>query len=366
VNAALAPIAARNLRQFLMSRDWEEGQGSDRFLALIPPSTLELPTGYSLVLPHSVEGTDGARFIDRVVDTVSEIYGKTRAQLEPVLMQADSVLALALDDDHTANGTIELQRFESLVEKLRRLLLHSAAFVVKEDPVVDHVPIEAQLYLDRCRFLQTAVGSFVANVQLPANREIGFDSRIEPMRVQASAVTDRVSDLIGVVTSTILNQDMRVYRDEFLQSNLDLLSANTLEDMSGLCQTGANATLLFDFTGLDASDTFSSGPLTYDRRAFLTEYAKFFRSRVTENISLDVDGYIVELRSRNPKRNRNYIVIQARIGGEWSAVALTINNALYEIAAKAHLETRKIRIQGAARRMKTQYKITDLLQLTVL
>lgn len=351
-------IDLQNLRDFLLSRDWRLESG-DRFDRYIPPSGLGLDSEFFLTVPRTTEAPDVQKLLSRIADTVADLYSVSEDQIRPVLADADTVLAIRLEDEQTASGSIPFTRFEGMMEKLGKVLLDAAAFVVNDDPVIDKIPPEAQVYLGLCNFLQTEAGSFVAKVQLPSHQVLRGRSLFED-QLPAAAVTERLESVLSFVLGPVFHGSSEIFSEKHLRENMELVNVDLLGDIKDFLVRASSKAVSFSFLSTKKTTFVSSGVLTSGKTDNLSNYISFVRSSVADNFVVNVEGRIVELRSRNPQSNRNYIVVQGIVDGQINFVAVTLNNDLYAVAIQAHRSNRRVKLRGLARRMKTQIKITDL------
>lgn len=366
MTAVESAVMFEHVRQFLEAREWSRAARSDLFDRYTPPPHLGVSPEYTLTVPRAAGAEDDGEFIRRLTANIGKIYNLTIDQLQPVLTAADTVLALRMfDEEETTSRSVPFPRFEGMLDKLKRMLLDTAAFVTDEEPVVERMPPEAMNYLNNCRFLHTTVGSFVANVQLPMRQVIRAQTLLDPQPMLAGAVTSRLSEILSYVTGPVMRQEQNVFSDDHLQSHLEVVNVNVIEDVSELLARGGYEPLEFSFIGLESTELVSTGDIDPERIDALQEYVKFVRSRVTEDVPVEASGKIVELRSRNPRGNRNYVLIAAIVDNAPTYIALTLQNDVYTTAAAAHTSNKKVRVRGRARRMKTQIKITRLDSFTI-
>jgi hypothetical protein len=361
-----AGLALRNLRRFLLARGWQlsrEGKRTDEYTA---PIELELPAGFTLATPRSAEAPDVGRVLTGIATTLGELYSYSSDQLNPVIEEADSVLSIRIASETTGDGSIEFGSFSGILDELRGMIVHTAAFVAEEDPMVDFVPAEAQAYLDSCRFLQTARGSFVASVQMPTEAIIRDASLLNPEPKTAQAVIERMASVLDYVSSSVLAGQPEIFSAEHLQQHLDVINLSVLEDVRGLLQAVGIASLSFSFLGIDSTNEVSAGRLSAEKMAWFGQYLRFVRNQLTKDVPIELEGKVVELRSRNPQGNRNYVLVQGQFENHPTFVAVTLNNASYGVAVQAHRANRIVRVVGRARKMKTQIKVTALEAFTQL
>ena len=317
-----------------------------------------------MAVPQSPDPPDVPQFISRLIGLITDVYSHAKEQLEPLLETADTVLSIRVDDEQTSDGSIEFERFDQMIQQLRNLIVHTTAFVSEEEPIIEQIPAEAQDLLSSSRFLQTARGSFVISLQLPANKIIRNASLLNPETITADAVTQRMLEVLGFIAGEVLERRSELFSETHFREHPQLVNLNVLEDVKELFDTAGNTSLGFSFLSLDGTHNVSSGRLTPERTAALNEYVLFVRDMLTEDLSVDVEGKIVELRSKNPEGNRNYVLVQAVYQDRPTFFALTLDNEKYSIAVQAHRRSKSVRVSGRARKMKTQMKISELVSFT--
>lgn len=361
----LPPEALDRVRTFLTSRGWTITRQGTRFDDFRAPAGLSVPPNFFVTVPRLAEAPDLSRYLSQLVDTLANVYSFTAEQVVPVFAHASTVLSMSIARDVEAINSVSFAKFETMLDRMRRILLHTAAFVAEEDPLIEQIPPEAQTYLESCRFLHTTRGSFVANIELPAGEITSERPLLDIPPLQAGAVNDKVVDVLNYVVGPILRGDVNVFTDDHVANNLDLINVNVLEDFRGLFAEAADSALAFSFLGLEATRRVISTPLTRETAYTFSEYLKFVKKRVTDTFPVNLEGRVVGLRSRNPQRNRNYVLVLGVLAGHPTFVSITLNNQLYQTAIQAHRANRTVYVRGRARRMKTQVKVTQLNSFTV-
>lgn len=357
---AEAKAALRHFKHFIGARGWRQTRDGARFNEFVPPRELQLPETFSITVPIEDDAIDLPEFVSHLTTLLADIYSISIEQLLPVISVADAVMSMTIKDLYTEDGSIELARFESLLLELKNLIVHTTAFVADEDIVVDHVSPEAITFVNNCRFLQTSRGSFVASVQLPADEIIRNTSLFDKEPVLSSKVTERLTNVLAFVSNQVLSGDQNLFSEEHVRSHSQLINLTVLENVQGLFSHAGDTTLSFSFLAIDSSQTVTTGLLSDAKVEVLGEYVKYIRKLVTEELTINVEGKIVELRSRNPQGNRNHIVVQADYEQRPTFFAVTLSNELYRVAVQAHRSSRRVRLMGRARRLKTQIKISEL------
>lgn len=354
-----APIIG-NLQRFLINRGWVSGRVGEKTEEYRPPNGLAgLSKEFTLIIPRPIDASDVGRFVHNALRTLAELYEYSLDQIEPVIYEADAVFSVRIEDEATSEGSIEFPRFKSLVEQLQKIILHTTASTTNDDLLLQSIPLEAQIYLDSCRFLQTTRGSFITNVQLPT-REIVPRSIEGKIQFDSQAVVDKLEDSLAYVSREVLNSEEDIFTEAHLEHNLPSINIDILNDIRAIVDDSSSSSLSFSVVGIKSSSNVATGTITPQKAKLLKEYVKFVRSSIGEQFQSLAEGKVIELRSRNPRGNRNYIAIDGKVNNKPSRIALTLNNELYEKAVRAHRNHHKVRISGTARQMKSQVKFSSV------
>jgi hypothetical protein len=97
-----------------------------------------------------------------------------------------------------------------------------------------------------------------------------------------------------------------------------------------------------------------------DRRNRLKEFLDYIRDQLRGENDLDVSGTIVELRSRDPEGNRNYIRVVTVFHGDRTFISAALSNEQYQRAVDAHRNKRQVRLRGNGTRLKTQIRLLEV------
>lgn len=347
------------LRLFLERKGWSilfrEGRGQ----VWQAPDELALPAGYRLHLPHGDETKGGAVATGRVASILSELYDLPPEELAAQAGGVHAILALQLQSPDYDGGSLPFLSFEAMVERLRKTLLHTAAFVLTEMPTIEDVPEEAHRYLERCRFLQTAKGSYVARVQLPENESL-VEATLFDEGVSSQVVTDTLVDALSFVTTRIFRDDRSIYTDEGMEQEASVINIDVFRDIGELLDKSGAKSVNFTVTSGDGVRTLPSGQISAQNLQRLDTFIDFARLRLAADQEIDVVGRIVELRSRRPDRRRNHVGIAAMLDGREVYIALTMGKQDYPYAVMAHNLNKMVRLRAAVRRMKTQLRVIKL------
>ena len=353
-------VALEHLQRFLLARGWRRGRSGRRVDEYAPPEQLGLPSDFTIAVPQSAEPPDVPRLLSSIASTLADLYSLSVDQIEPVIESADAVLTITISSEATSDGTISFAALSGVLYDLRNLILNTTAFESEHEPVVNRVPDEAYIYLERCRFLQTTRGSFSASVQLPTNSIAGLPSELHPNGLPGQTVIDGMTGVLAYIAESGLPGGAELFSDDHLRQHSEVINLRALENIRDLCDNVGTAEVGFSVIGVEASKVISLGIITDDKRARLAAYVRFVRRQLTQTFPVDAIGQVVELRSRNPEGNRNYVLVEIQFEQQPTFVASVVDNDTYGRAVRAHRASRPVHIVGQARRMKTQLKMIEL------
>ncbi|MBK6845491.1 MAG: hypothetical protein IPG88_24885 [Gemmatimonadetes bacterium] len=141
----------------------------------------------------------------------------------------------------------------STVEKLRKTLLHSAAFVLSAGPTIEGIPEEALEYLSRCRFLQTAVGSYIARVQLPQGAPL-LEATLFEEGISSSEVSETLVDALAFVSNRVFADDAALYTEEGFENDAEEINLDVFRDIGELLEKSRAESVNFSLTSAESED----------------------------------------------------------------------------------------------------------------
>lgn len=365
------------VERFLLSRGWDLAAVGNRFNTFVAPplptmrvaprwmgglSTESEPSRVSertddrirLTLPREEKGASTAEFLLRITESLARIYPYSLDQLRVLLSVPDTVVSIQLESPRNSYGAVPFPAFEGMIEKLKSTLLDTASFVLSDLPTVDDIPEEARSYLANCHFLQTEVGSYITKVQLPAEHELEEETLFNARRILGSDVNQKVADVLGFVVREVFDARSEPFSKEVLESNIDVINVNVLNDIADLFRRSSAREMNFTFLSAQSDQRIVSGVLSPQKLERLDYYAEYVRRELAADIPVDARGRIFELRSRGKRRNHNYIGISAIVDNREMKIAVILGARDYYEAVRAHQRNLVVRVAGSARRMKTQ------------
>ena len=301
------------IKTFLISRGWTLVSGNVKFEKYRPPVDLGVGPEFFLTLPKSSSAPDVNIYMQRLSDSISELYEISTDQLLTIFSAPDTVLSMKIKGKSTIDGSIPFLCFEGMIEKLKKTLIDVAAFAATKEPIIKKVPDESIKYLNACRFLQTEVGSFVAKIQLPSELVLRQPTLFDNTGLISQQVNERLYKVLEFVLGPIFENEETIYSEEFTEENMELVNLNVFEDIRDLLNKAEPENINFSFLSAKKCDTIESGEITQEKKENLLSYIEYVKKVLTDNIQVETVGKIVELRSRNPELNQNSILVLAQI-----------------------------------------------------
>jgi len=119
--------------------------------------------------------SDYKRLIEKLIRSLSEYEKKSFDDIYyDLILPKSDVLKFRLVNQDFENGTIPFKDVISFVESTKKALMATASAVVEPKKYFPRIALkEAESFIKACRFGQTEIGSFVANVICPLNVEKG-------------------------------------------------------------------------------------------------------------------------------------------------------------------------------------------------
>ena len=373
------------LARFLTEAGWRHTPGKRGLSFYFAPAQLGIRTDgsseYSIALPDEVLRPGAERLVQDAAEAVRTLYGGQ--DLESMLEDAtalsaeangQSTLSSRFVDRATSSGSIPLVSLKEYLYQLDRSLYHNATFKLGGESPLNHAA--AETFTRSCRFLQTSEGSFVTEVEIPAMRLRAPDV-LGQGEIQTTHVGAAMFSAIEFLVTKVLNAEgpslgaePRTDSDstaveQDLETALGLFSVDSVDALSKLLVNPAMERVEFAFTAGRARRKADTGRLEPDKLKRLQGFVSFIKGHLVDARDLDITGAIVELRSRNPEGDRNYIRVVTKYHGDRTIIGATLSNDQYQVAVDAHKRSRAIRLVGNGVQMKTQIRMHKVDQLQI-
>lgn len=366
-------ISLLAVKRFLLSRGWISITIGRNFETYAPPEKLGLPRDFKFYLPIEQRSTEDAFVTEKAIQSIADLYEISASEISVLLadnrkefpqakLGGTSVLSTRLIGSNTSDGSISLRIFDQFIGETKRLLLDSAAFAVTNAPKVEARPVEAENFLEACRFLQTARGSFIASLEVPdfIVQQRGFDRD----EVSSKAIANRLFAILKFVTEKVLTGRQDIFSEEFLFERPELISYEMLRDIGLLIKRADSEEIEFALKSLDEVLTTSTGPITDDKLRDMDRFVEFVRENTSAEFPVEARGHIVELRSSDPGRDRNYVLVR-RSFDHTQDLAMYLTSDQYREAASAHTSNRFVHVAGMATQLRTKCRMTRISQFNV-
>jgi hypothetical protein len=350
-----------SLRLFLLSRGWLPSRGSDKFERYSPPSTLNVGDRFYITLPKgAVTSGTNERYFNEVSKILSQLYGWAPENLERAVDAVSTVFSVKFyGDEQTQQGTISLVDFEAFVSRVKNLIRDTADFTASNMPFVGPAREMAHAFINGCLFLQTEKGSFVTRIDLPSAITLREGDMLQSA-ITGEHASDRLADVLAFVSDRVLKGDPKIYEEEIFVDAGDVLNVNVLEDVETLVEHLGGRSVAFHFARADMERSIAPGRITTEEMAKLSQYVKFVRDKLSQQVPINVVGSVVQLRSHDPEGNRNVVTIRAEDKSFNLPIFVALDSARYSQAVEAHVNKRPVRVRGIAVKLVTQIKVIQL------
>jgi len=356
-------ILSEKLRTFLTDAGWTQGRQARGLSFYYPPSELGVQGSYSIALPDDPSRPGVGALLHAAANSLLELYGYS--QLGELLDRAAAVstdtrptrIVSRFVDTATRSGAMPLHALGEFVSQLEKGLYNSAKFKLGGDNSA--VRTIASRFAKDCLFLQTQVGSFIASVEVP-KRTLRQSDLFGHEAVESSQVCSSLFSAIDFLNERVLNDTQPLDTPESLGDAVALFDVELLEALSKMIVGPGMESIDFTLEVGNSIRTSTTGWITEEKTARLTDYVAFIKRHLRGEDDLEVTGAIVELRSRDPESNRNYIRVVAQFHGDRTFVTAALSNEQYQQAVDAHRTKRQVTIRGSGTRLKTHIRISEI------
>ena len=362
----LSSIAA-GLREFLTEAGWRQGRQARGLTFFYPPESLGIQGKYSVALPEDPSKSSVASLLHGAANSLVEIYGY--GSLGDLLNRAASFSDLSLPtrlvtrfvDATTNRGAMPLASLTAYRNSMESGLYRSAKFQLGVE--TKEAKLIAQRFVRDCLFLQTERGSFIAKVEVP-HMVLRQGDLFGGEPLVSTEVCSSLFSAIQFLNEKVLGDDGSFESPEILSDAITLFDVELLESLTKVLVGPEMETIEFSLEIGSQMRMSSTGWLSEDRKNRLKEFLDFIRDQLRGESDLDVSGSIVELRSRDPEGNKNYIRVVSQFHGDRTFISATLTNDQYQRALDAHRNKRLVRLRGNGTRLKTQIRLTEVTEFS--
>lgn len=356
-------ILSEKLRTFLTTAGWTPARQARGLSFYLPPPDLGVQGNYSVALPDDPSRPGVGTLLHSAANSLLELYGYS--QLGELL---DNAAAVSTDtrptrivsrfvDAATRSGAMPLHALGEFLSQLEKGLYNSAKFKLGSDD--SSTRAIASRFARECLFLQTQVGSFVASVEVPKTT-LRQSDLFGHESIESSHVCSSLFSAMDFLNARVLNDTQPLDTDESLADAVALFDVELLEALSKMIVGPGMESIDFTLEVGNSIRTSTTGWITEEKATRLTDYVAFIKQHFRGEDHLVVTGTIVELRSRDPESNKNYIRVVADFHGDRTFVSALLSNEQYQRAVDAHRTKRPVTIHGNGTRLKTQIRISEI------
>lgn len=354
---------AERIRIFMLEAGWRQEKQVRGLTFYSPPQSLGIEGKYSIALPEDASRSQVSGLIHDAADSLVQIYGYgrlgdllTRAASLSDLERSTKIVSRFLDDS-TRGGAIPLAALASYVNHMEATLYRSAKFRLGSD--TKSADLAARQFAKDCLFLQTAIGSFVAKVEIPATVLRQPDLFGQPT-LDSTEIASSLFSAIHFLNERILGTDVAFDDEETLSSVIALFDVELLSAIVDVLLGPDMQAIEFSFELGNRVRVTSTGWMSPDKRDRLKAFVAFVREQLRGEDNIDITGSIVELRSRDPESDKNHIRVAADFYGDRTFFTATLSNQQYKRALDSHRNKRTVRIVGRGTRLKTQVRMLEI------
>lgn len=353
-----------NIITFLLSRGWDIVNKTQKFIELLPPKEFEINEDFRLHVPVDIDRSDADKFIENLLEIISDFYSLTVDDLGVLVKVDNSILKVRLFDKETEEGKIPLTRFEELVDRIKQILSDTASFVIDKSVTATRTPEEVARYLKLCNFMQTEKGSFVAKIQLPSKELIKDKELFDRAEIYSKDINNKLIEVMSFVNDSILEGEVNVTED-YLIENESRINIKLLKNIYTFYEKADIKGIDFSIHNKISSDTISNNNITKQKLYKLNTFVEQIEAHSFEIDNFTFSGIITTLKSKDPDGLRNSITYTAIYENMPLVVSANLDSENYKEAIEAHKLKQKITVSGIAKKTKTRARFIEITGFTI-
>ncbi len=353
-----------NLIRFLVNKGWKEvrkDKTTDYFLA---PEKLKFENDFIIRIPINQKAIDYIQHLNQIKNTIAELYDYNIEDFIKII-ENTSILRFSLNP-YSQIDSYPLSEFNIFDNRLKNTLLDTASFVVKPYYEISELPKEAELYYQKCNFLTPEKGSFIVRIEVMSEKIIKKDLYNE--EITTKDVNDKLFNIMKFVNTNIINnEDQAIYDDNFLITHKEYFNRNILNDFIHLYSTTNQ--LEFNYANPINNLVTKTPDINKKNLNNITDFIKVLDNNLPfdENI-IDIfceNALIVDLASQDPLEDNNMITLKGKVYNIDSIIKIKLESKDYKRAIEAHKNKRFVTVKGKGVKLKSYYRIDNLLMLTI-
>lgn len=352
------------LRSFLVEAGWAELRFARGMVFYGAPESLGIQGKFSVALPLDPVSKGATNLLHSAANSLVQIYGY--GSLGDLLNHAAASVSGQSEPTRfitrfigtsTKNGTIPLGALAAYTANIEASLYRSAKFKLGAESKVNQ--LIAERFAKECLFMQTEEGSFIAKVEIP-NVVLKQGDLFGGEPLVSAEIGSSLFSAIQFLNQNVLATEDAFESSEALADAIVLFDVELLESLTKVVVGQEMDCIDFSVEVGSQVRTSSTGWLSAEKKQRLKDFFEFVKDQLRGENDLDVTGAIVELRSRDPEGNKNYIRVVTNFHGDRTYLSATLSNEQYQRAVDAHRNKRLVRLKGNGTRLKTQIRVTEV------
>lgn len=352
---------AEMLRTFLLQAGWTVRHQARNAAWYLPPASLGFLDDFSVAVPIDARRDGSASLVHATAAILADLYGyRNVGDLVSAAIAAASggatlCFSARFVDRRTQRGSMPLCSLTSYAANVQRVLEHSALF--RLGAADRSMRRRVREFARDCRFLQTEEGSFVVKVEIP-NLTLKHGDLFDSVELGTPAVCATMFAGLQFLGERLPGDDDEREAPSMMEEAAALFDERLLQSLKSLLLSTGMDSIEFALRAGTSLKTTGTGVLTRQRRERIADFCRVAVTSIREGEQVDVTGFIVEERSKNPEGHDNHIVLMAENG--MLEVRTTLSQDDYGRAGKAHHNKLEVRLRGRGTRYKTHLHVTQV------
>lgn len=314
-----------------------------------------------LEVPQQSTAADYSRTVALLIEDLSRLEARSSAAvLREIRASSSDVIKLNIQGGSTQNGSIPVDAGRRVYSAARDLLLSAACSVVEPRAVfAKRKPDEAMGFLNKARFGQTEVGSFVLTMECSVPPRLGQgglfdgsesdDDADSPFERKASL---RLAKALRSTELAVRRSANMASLEPFQEAIGEGVSANLCDALAEILDATSADVLRADFSFASRRPVSASVPRAIsfgaDTTEILHEASRQLRNEA-DYPNTELVGTVVKLNSADAT-NGGQIVLRADVDGKLRNVSMALDGGTYERAIKAHKQGELVGCSGDLKR----------------
>lgn len=341
--------APADISAYLLQRGWRLKSSNAQWAEYTTASG----EPFSIEVPQQSAAQDYPRVFGTLLDDLARLENRTPAEvLRDIKAAAIDIVRLAIDSTVTRDGRIPVEAGRRVYEASRDLLLAAACSVIDPRPVfAKRKPDEAMKLLDRARFGQTEIGSFVLTMECsisPRFQQTLVPNDSDPDAPLERRTLTRLAHALREAEAATRESSASGRIDPFIERTKHGVSSNLCDAVAEIIEATAADALAASFSFAPRRPLATDAPrhivFSSDTAPILREAATRLRDEATYP-DTDVVGLVVKLNSPDASRGGD-VVLSATMDGRFRSVRVALDPVAYAEAIEAHRERFLVRCMG--------------------